>query len=155
VPSGVLVYVAGHYIHGFLKDGATILISELAVAVAILAMVLMALSILLAFIGDDYLYLLRKSIGVSGAIYPYKLVAVVSGSQLLVSLAGLLVWNSVAHTGQSVLLACASGLLVWCVVGTIQLIFMTAWHAQQRSRLPEVREEFERGQREARGVAGH
>lgn len=108
-------------------------------SVAVLAVVLAALSILVAFLSEDYAQLLAATRqGVAGAIRPYVETAVVSCATAVVSVFGLLVWPIAPPWGRSALLASALGLAVWTTVGTVELVAITAKHGRLRARLPEI-----------------
>lgn len=92
---GAIVAVGVFFVVTFSKTtrsgGATALLIEAGLGVAVLAVALTALSILVAFLGEEYVRVLRRTdLGVAGAIQPYKIISVVSGATTLVALAGAL-----------------------------------------------------------------
>lgn len=117
-----------------------------ALGIAILAVVLAALSILVAFMGDEYLVILDSTPGgVKGATLPYRFVAVVSCGLTLLSFAGAISWSLLPDWVGSVALSAACGLSVCAVVGTGQLVFITAFHGERRA-------DVLRAMRKARGI---
>lgn len=139
--AGVLAGIAGHSVHGLLAHATNVVYAEIALAAAILAVVLTALSVLVAFLGDEFVAFLRTSgIGVEGAMRPYKVTAVISSLGVVVGLGTAIAWSVADPWTRDVLFATSTGLTVWAVVGTAQLIFLTAWFGQLRARIgPEVR----------------
>lgn len=129
-----------------LRDGAgRLLIAEAAMGITILAVVLTALSILVAFLNENYLYLIRKSRGsIAAAIAPYRTLSVVGGTATIFALVGLFVWPVAPTLVKAALFGLASGFSMWALVGTIQLVGITARHGQLRARMPEIRESAER-----------
>ncbi len=122
-------------------SGFTVLLAELALGVAVLAVVLTALSILVAFLGEEYVLFLKASpLGIRGAIEPYRVISIVTGSEVFVSLLAVVCWSPAPVWGRALALGVASGLATWAIVGTVQLVGLTAKHGYLRSRLPEIRE---------------
>ena len=118
--------------------------------IAVLAVVLAALSILVAFLSEDYAKILAAvKPGVSGAIRPYAQTALVSGLTTLVSVTGLFFWPIAPPWGRALILAAALGLTVWAVVGTVELVGITAKHGRLRARLPEIEDAYHDAKRKA------
>lgn len=140
IGGGIAAYFAsGHPV--VRANGVGILVAGGALDVALLAVVLTALSILVAFLSEDYIALLKKSReGIQGAIRPYKMIGALSGFAALVALGTALTWDATRVGAQRWLLAAASGLSAWAIAGTVDLIFRTAWHGQLRSRMSEIPE---------------
>lgn len=141
VVAGLAVFLVARVNSELRDDGIGFLIAEGSLAVALLAVVLTALSILVAFLSEDYVLMLRRTEdGIEGALRPYKTVGVLSGTTSLIALLGALAWVASSPTAQAVILGLSSGLLVWTVAATVDLVLKTAWHGTMRSRLPEIRE---------------
>jgi hypothetical protein len=122
-------------------NGFTVLLAELALGVAVLAVVLTALSILVAFLGEDYVMFLKASpLGIRGAIEPYRVISIVTGTQVLTSLLAVICWALSPLWGRALALGIVTGFAVWAIVGTVQLVALTARHGYLRSRMPELRE---------------
>src|SRR4029077_13556666 len=122
-------------------DGVTILLAELGFGVALLAVVLTALTILVALLGEEYVLLLsRTALGVKGAIEPYRIVSIVSAVQALCALLGVICWTVAPRWGQAVAMAVPTGLATWAIMGVVMLVSTTAFHGELRSRMPEIKE---------------
>lgn len=117
-------------------SGTAILLGQGALGIAILGVVLTALSIVVAFMGDEYLAVLdRVSLGISGALFPYKVISVVCCALTIGGFVAALAWPLLPGSVQTGALASTSGLAAWAVVGIGQLVFLTAFHGVQRARL--------------------
>lgn len=125
----------------FLQNDTTILVANLALGIAILGVNLTALSILVAFLDDKYLKIIQKSkYQIKGTLRPYKIVATVATLASLFSLASLVVSPVVICQVAFVLFALSCGFTVWSIVGTLQIIRITAFHGLMKSRLDEIPE---------------
>jgi hypothetical protein len=110
------------------------------VSVAILAVVVAAFAILAAFLNEDYGVVIKESLGsVWRAFEPYAVVAVVSGTAASFSVLGLFLWPVFPAWLRALFLAAALGFATWAVVGTVQLVGITATHGRHRLRIPEIR----------------
>jgi hypothetical protein len=133
--------------------GVTILLAAGAAGVALLAVVLTALSILVAFLSTEYVALLRRTTdGIEGALRPYQVVAFLSGALAVLGFGAALLYPAVSGPNwRSVILAIVGGLSVWAIAGTVTLVNLTAWHGLMRSRMPEIpeaaRDAFKKRQR--------
>jgi MFS family permease len=113
------------------------------ISVAILAVVIAAFAILAAFLTDEYSLVIKETLGdARRAFEPYTVVACVSGAAAFASLAGIFVWSVAPGWAQSLIMALASGLSMWAVVGSVQLVGITAMHGRHRARVPEIRAAF-------------
>jgi hypothetical protein len=129
----------GAYFYPSVVPGPTVLTAEAVVGGAILAVVLTALAILVAFLGDEYVALLEKSVGVRKAILPYQAVAVIAAAQVLCALIGLVVWGVARDWGHDAVSSVTTGLAFCAVIGTVQIVNITAKHGMRRARIPEIR----------------
>lgn len=125
---------------GVRANGTAILLASAGMALAVVAVVLTAISILVSLANDVYARILeRVPGGIPGAFDPYKVVAYVGGLATLVDLFSALAWNAPsplplsARVLQSFTLALNASLIVWAVVGTVQLVSLTAFHGVQRT----------------------
>lgn len=133
------------------SSGQDILLAEAGLGLAVLAVVLMALSILVAFLGEEYVLILRKTKdGVAGAMRPYRFVGSISGLATVFSLLGAMLWSLCPPALQAFALAVGTWLTVWSVLGTIQLVGLTAKHGTYRARIPEIREALREGRERRR-----
>jgi hypothetical protein len=123
--------------HRFIP-GPAVQYGEIAIATAILSVALIALSILVAFLGEDYVKLLRESVGMSKAILPYQTVATVSAVAILTSLLSVLSWPIAPYWAQDLASSVAAGLTTWAIIGTVQIVNITARHGRRRARMPEI-----------------
>jgi len=135
---GVGLFISG-YFYPAIVPGKGVLTTEAVVGGAILAVVLTALAILVAFLGDEYVALLQQSVTVRKAILPYQVVAVIAAAEVLSALVGLIVWGSARDWGQNAVASVATGLAVCAVIGTVQIVNITAKHGMRRARIPEIR----------------
>ncbi len=115
--------------------GNDLLIAELGLGIAVVAVVLAALAILVAMLDEMYLRILEYAGGVRAAVMPYRTVAVAAAWTSLVAAVGLFVFDVVPWWARSGLLALASGLAVWSLYGTVQLVGLTAKHGIWRGDL--------------------
>ncbi len=139
--------------HSKLRSSSHLLDVSTGLSIAVLAVVLAALSILVAFLSEDYAQLLAATkSGVAGAIRPYVETAIVSGTTTAVSVVGLFLWPIAPTWARSLLQAAALGLTMWTVVGTVELVGITARHGRLRSRLPEIDDAYHEAKRRARQV---
>jgi len=138
-----LIVAVGLFIGGMLNKaiipGIGVLVGEIAIGTAILSVALIALSILVAFMGEEYVKLLRESVGIDRAIMPYQTVAVVSALDMLAAILTILVWSIMPHWGRNLTTSVVAGLTTWAVIGTVQLVNITARHGRRRARMPEIR----------------
>lgn len=123
-------------------QATTIFLAEAALGIALLAVALTALAILVGLMGEEYLLILnRVPGGVQGALLPYRVVAFVSGLTPLLALTSLLLWGLEVNLPlpgwfrQAFALAVTTGLSVWAIIGTIQLVGVTADHGEDRASL--------------------
>jgi len=114
------------------------LIGEIAIGTAILSVALIALSVLVAFLGPEYVKLLTESVGMDEVIMPYQTVAVVSAIDILVAILSILVWPIAPYWAKNLTASVAAGLTAWAVIGTVQLVNITARHGRRRARMPEI-----------------
>lgn len=135
------------------ESAVSIFIAEGAIAVALLAVALTALAILVGLLGPEYVLILENVQGkVKLALLPYQVVAVVSSLTILLSFGAAVALKVEAPLPvdvvmtQALALGVSVGLTVWGIVGTVQLVNLTAFHGVQRARLI-------RGLQEARRAA--
>lgn len=124
-----------------------ILTTEAVIGGAVLAVTLTALAILVAFLGEEYIALLEKSVTVKKAILPYQMVAAVAGAQVLFSITGVVLSRALRDWGRDVIGSLATGLTICAIIGTVQIVNITARHGIRRARLPEIREAAKEAQR--------
>jgi hypothetical protein len=110
------------------------------VSVAILAVVLAAFAILVAFLSEDYNFVLTQSLGSpSRAFEPYAIVAVIAGAATVTSVVGLFLWPIAGKWVQALLMATSLGLTAWAVVGSVQLVGIATTQGRHKLRIPEIR----------------
>lgn len=153
--AAAVVVVAAGFNGDVRSNGVTILIAESALGLALMSVVLGTLGLLVSFIDERYRQVIALTPGGIGAAWqPYKTVAFLGGMAALVGLLAAVLWETMNNWGQATLLGCASGLLIWAIGGTIQIVFLTAWHGQQRARLMQVLSEARRTLEERRRSVG-
>lgn len=153
VLGGVMVAISlfiGGYFSPQIVPTPSILTTEAVIGGAVLAVALTALAILVAFLGDEYIALLERSTTVRKAILPYRSVATVAGTELIVSLSGIVLRSVLHDWGKDTIGALATGLTVCAVIGTVQIVNITARHGIRRARMPEIREKAREAQRKLR-----
>lgn len=120
------------------------------ISVAILAVVIAAFAILVAFLTDEYTLVVKEALGSPRAAFePYAVVASVAGAAILASGAGIFLWVVCPDWLRAVLMGFATGLAAWSVVGTVQLVGITITHGRHRAMVPEIRATFEKAKRGA------
>jgi hypothetical protein len=118
------------------RSGVTILLAESAVGIAVLGAVLTALSVFATFFDGHYRRVLEGVGSLTRAMRPYLIVAAVGGGATVVGVIGALAWPApIGEFGQALVLGVATGLCVWAVAGTISLVSLTVFHAEQRAEL--------------------
>lgn len=136
--AGVGAGVAVGFSKSIGKEAVTILLAEAAVGVALAAVVLAALAIFATFFDDSYRQVLEAASdrnSVRDATFPYEVVAALAGLSTIAGLLVALVWPALPPVGEIIGLGLATGLSIWAVAGSIQLVGLTAWHAEQRATL--------------------
>jgi hypothetical protein len=120
------------------------------VSVAILAVVIAAFAILVAFLTDEYTLVVKEALGSPRAAFePYAVVASVAGAAILASGAGIFLWAVCPSWLRAVLMGLATGLTTWSVLGTVQLVGITITHGRHKAMVPEIRATHEKVKREA------
>lgn len=111
-----------------------------ALGVAVLAVVIAAISILTVFLTEDYGLILRATYpdDVGEVFYPYRLIAFVSCACTFVSVLGLFVWPAASPWEREALLAASLGFATWATLGTFDLVRITAGHGRLKMRIPEL-----------------
>jgi hypothetical protein len=131
------------------QSGVTVLFAEMALGAALLAVVLGALAILVTFFDEHYRQVLAAADnGMRGAMLPYQTVATVAGLATLTSLGTAVIWPALPWWAQTALWGVATWFVVWALVGTVQIVNITAFHGDQRGRLLEAISQ-------ARGILEH
>jgi len=142
VGAGVLVglglYFGGKADHRVIPGPAALYV-QVALGAAILAVVLTALSILVAFLGEEYIQLLEQSVTVKRAIFPYQVVGFLAACEVLSALMTVTIWNVVPRWVHDMTSAITAGFTTAAVIGTVQIINLTARHGLRRARIPEIR----------------
>ncbi len=142
---GVLVGGTTAYCSGVRGSGSLLNVST-TIGIAILAVVIAAISILTAFLTEDYGIVLRKFYGddLDRVFYPYKLIAFVSCLTVAVSILGLFLWPISGTALKAILLGFSLGLATWAIIGAFDLVRTTAGHGRLKLRLPEIQEAFDK-----------
>ncbi len=120
---------------GVRGQGVTVALASCAVGMAVLGVVLAALAIITAFFDGHYRRVLESAGGIRRAMAPYLLVAGTGGLAAVVGLLTALAWPAFGEWTQIVALAVTVLLTVWSVAGTVSLVEITLFHAEQRAAL--------------------
>lgn len=137
--AGIAIYLAANS-DAALRKGSHLLDVAAALGVAVLAVVIAAISILTVFLTEDYGIILRATYpdDVGEVFYPYRLIAFVSCATTFTSVLGLFVWPAAPPWAREILLALSLGLATWATLGTFDLVRITAGHGRLKMRLPEL-----------------
>ncbi len=109
------------------------------VSVAVLAVVITCLAIVATFMDEEYRLVIKTALGSARAAYkPYEIVAKVSGAAATVSVAGLFVWPIAPGWAQSLIMGLSLGLATWAVIGTVQLVGITATQGHHSGRVSDI-----------------
>lgn len=136
---GGIVGALGVGLSGEIARGAPdVLVAEIAIGIALTSVVLASLAIFATFFDDAYRRVLenaddRRSI--RGALFPYSAVAVLAGLAALIALAVKLLWPALSGEMETTGFAVATGLVAWSIAGSVQLVLLTVFHAEQRAKL--------------------
>lgn len=117
-------------------DATTVFLAMVGVGAALTGAALAAMTILAAFIDEDYRQVLAEVEGDEGirrAWIPFKIVASVSALLVLVALAAAIAWPESARPVRSLLLGGGALLTTWAVIGACQLVALVAFHAEMRT----------------------
>jgi hypothetical protein len=126
-----------------LTQATALLASEITIGLAVLATVLAAMAVLVVFMSDAYLVVLRGiKNGIASVVWPYKAVASLGCATALMGIAATLSWDLLPTELQSLLLALTTALTVAALIGTGQLVSVTAIHGVQRAKLLEEMENW-------------
>ena len=117
------------------KAGVTVLLAEAAVGVALLSLVLGALAILTPALDGPYRRVLDTLGGVGRAFAPFKVVAFIAGTTAIAAMLAALAWPELGATVQTIAIALVTCLSVWAIAGTVSLVGMALFHAEQRANL--------------------
>jgi hypothetical protein len=115
--------------------GVTVLLGEAAIGIALLSVVLAGLAIITPTFDGLYRRVLEKAGGVRQALDPYLLIAAVSGIGAVVAVLGALTWPELGTSLRVLILGLATMLAVWAISGTVSLVELTIFHADQRAEL--------------------
>jgi hypothetical protein len=111
-----------------------------AIDVALLSVTLVAAQLLLTVEDENYVQVLTLASGsIKKAAQPYLIVAGVAGLGIVFSALSSLMWPPSELWVAGSLLGIVVLLTAWTVGGTIQLIELTVWHADQRAKLIMLR----------------
>lgn len=136
VPLGVLAGIFGALSVTARANASTAVIGMGAINVALLSVTLVAAQLLLTVEDENYVQVLTFASGsLKRAAQPYLIVAGVAGAGIAFSALSSLMWPPSPHWIAGCLLGIVVLLTAWTVGGTIQLIELTVWHADQRAKL--------------------
>jgi hypothetical protein len=134
---GVGVLVAWLACDSTVRDhGVTLTIATGAVGVAIISAVLTALAVIAALFDGPYRrVLIDDAGGIREAMAPYMVVASVAGLSVIAALIVAVGWPEFSPALQMAGLGVSTALAAWSVAGTVSLVELTIFHAEQRAKL--------------------
>jgi len=143
LPIGAAFGMATAFSGAVTVAASAILITFVAVDVALAALALAAITLVAALTSSEYLELLQRVPGgVRGLTRPFKIVAVVSAVAAIVSLAVALAWPAIPNaadalwrTVRGVTFGLASFTTVWALIGCVQLVELSTFHMEKRASL--------------------
>jgi hypothetical protein len=118
-----------------LDKGVTIALAAGAAGVAVLGVVLAALAVITAFFDGHYRRVLESTGSIRRAMAPYLVTAGVAGAAALCALVTALGWPEFGSTLRIGTLALTVFLTAWAMAGTVSLVEITIFHAEQRAAL--------------------
>lgn len=127
-------------------NGQAVLFAEAAIGVAMTATVLTALAIFATFFDGTYRLVLEKGGGFRDALMPYVTVAVIAAVSALTALIAALAMPAASELAGAFALSVPTLFCVWTLTGSISLVGLTAWHAQERAALMAGIDEAKRQQ---------
>lgn len=116
-------------------QGVTLTIATGAVGVAIISAVLTALAVIAALFDGPYRRVLMNAGGIREAMAPYMVVASVAGLSVIAALIVAVGWPEFCPALQMWGLGISTALAAWSVAGTVSLVELTIFHAEQRAVL--------------------
>jgi hypothetical protein len=136
VPLGVLAGTFGGLSATVRTNASNAVLGMGAIDVALLSVTLVAAQLLLTVEDDNYVRVLTHASGsIKRAAQPYLVVAGVAGIGIAFSALSSLMWAPSILWVAGTLLGAVVFFTAWTVSGTIQLIGLTVWHADQRAKL--------------------
>lgn len=124
-------------------QGVTLTIATGAVGVAIISAVLTALAVIAALFDGPYRrVLIEEAGGIREAMAPYMVIASVAGSSVAAALIVAVGWPAFSSALQMAGLGVSTALAAWSVAGTVSLIELTIFHAEQRAALMGKQEQL-------------
>ncbi|MDX6622846.1 MAG: hypothetical protein QOE75_778 [Solirubrobacterales bacterium] len=135
-------------------QGVTLTIATGAVGVAIISAVLTALAVIAALFDGPYRRVLEAAGGIREAMAPYIVIAIAAGLSVTAALVVAVGWPEFSPVLQRVGLGVATALATWSVAGTVVLIELTIFHAEQRAALMRNEEDAQRGQGRSDATGG-
>lgn len=126
-------------------QGVTLTIATGAVGVAIISAVLTALAVIAALFDGPYRrVLIDDAGGIREAMAPYMVIAGVAGLSVLAALIVAVGWPGFSSALQMAGLGVSTALAAWSVAGTVSLIELTIFHAEQRAALMGKQEQIQK-----------
>jgi hypothetical protein len=127
--------VAGAISTSVRANGFALSVALAAVDVAILGVALVVMQLFVALLDPDYALAIDEVGGVRQATRPYLIVSFVAGAGAVVAIAAAVIWGLLPAPGCGAMLAASTWLTVWTIVGTVQLVGLSLFHSDMRSKL--------------------
>lgn len=119
------------------SEDTNLLLAEVALAVALLAVVITALAVLVSLMEDNYLRVLARSGGVLPALAPFRDTALISTLAALVAGGSAVASPAMLRLTSAIATGSATFLSVWGLWATFRLAVQIVFHGVQRGELLE------------------
>jgi hypothetical protein len=153
VPAGIGVGVAPTVSDSVSKAAPAVLLTETAVSAGILALALAAVSFIAFVVDEQFLRLIRHTVGgADGLRRTFLIVAVVAAAATAVSLFVALLWPALGGAPwwlQLSVFGLPSVLFLWAVFGAVQLVELSLFLAGKREAFNEQVERVRQARRRA------
>lgn len=120
---------------GVRDAGVTVLIAAAALDVAVLTIVLAAMTILTGYVEGPYRKVLEAIGGVSRAFVPFRAVTTIAAVAAILAMIAAAGWPALGVWPRATALAVATGLMACVLGGAAGLVGIVLFHAEQRAQL--------------------
>lgn len=116
-------------------NGFTALLALGGADIAVLGVSLIAVQLFVTLLDPEYELVLSHAGGVHAATKPYLANAAVAGMAAAVAITGAIAWSLAPAVAAGLVMGAATWLCIWAVFGTVQLVEISIFHVEQRSKL--------------------
>jgi hypothetical protein len=134
---GIAVGFASVDSHGVQQEESGVLVGSGGAAVGLLAVVLAAVALLLAFLSEPYKQII-EAVGVKKFFWPFVPVAILSAVAAIMGMAGALDSDSGPQDARATLDGIALGFFAAAVAGVVYLVWVFLFHAGVRQEAEEA-----------------